>query len=205
MPAVPNITFDESYFRMDFVDNPEPAGYSDYGSEYTYYDERPDVLAGRIMDRLDSIGLAGKKVLVVGCAYGYTVEWLVSFGCDAYGLDISDFAISQAPAAIASRVMVGDARASEDFEAAKLLAGLEKKNDKFDLVFDEDMIMCLTDAEAATFQGNALAVGKYLAHLYSPFPHLATYYNYHEISEWKTILNCLPTERWFARFGLAEV
>lgn len=38
----------------------------------------------------------GSTVLEVGCAYGYLVQMLRRMGYDAYGMDISEFALSQA-------------------------------------------------------------------------------------------------------------
>src|SRR3990172_72968 len=140
------IAYDETYFSG----GGNIGGYDNY-SETNYRDT--STRTGQLIQKtVDSgINIVGKKVLVLGCAYGYLVKHLVSLGVDAYGLDISTFAISQAPQEIASRVFVGDARLESSYTQAKTLAGLTKPNEKFDLIADEDMISCLTDAEAVAF------------------------------------------------------
>ena len=49
----------------------------------------------------------GKRVLDAGCAMGLLVEALVERGIDAHGIDISEYAISQAAPSIRDRVRVG--------------------------------------------------------------------------------------------------
>lgn len=198
------ITFDESYYRGSFVANPNPAGYDNY-NENTYFDENFASLASKFIAKFGSIGvaLAGKKVLVVGCAYGYLVQELVNLGVDAYGMDISTFAISQAPSSISSRVMVGDVRVAADLTAVKIFAGLTGNN-KFALIIDEDMLCCLTDAEATAFCVAARKICSYLCHLVTIGAHLITWYNYHTITEWKSILDTANKDKWYARFTWSE-
>lgn len=38
----------------------------------------------------------GKTALDVGCAYGYAIDILESFGYDAYGVNISEYSVKQA-------------------------------------------------------------------------------------------------------------
>jgi len=114
-------------------------------------------------------------------------------------MDISAYAISQAPPEIANRLLVGDVRIEADYGRAKTLAGL-KGNQKFDAIIDEDMIECLTDQEAVAsctlFRKYANAV----MHLISDFPHLSAWYNYHTLSEWKALCE----DKWFSRFYWVE-
>jgi SAM-dependent methyltransferase len=61
---------------------------------------------GGIADRIKAdIGPA--RVLDAGCAMGLLVEALVERGVEAYGIDISEYAIGQAAPAIRDRVRVG--------------------------------------------------------------------------------------------------
>ena len=114
-------------------------------------------------------------------------------------------AISQAPAEISSKVMVGDARIEADFISAKAMAGITASNGKFDLIIDEDMICCLTDAEASTFRTLAMKYSNMFIHFIDTAPHLIQWYNWHSITEWKTNLGTSPKEKWYARFTWSEI
>lgn len=50
----------------------------------------------------------GSTVLELGCAYGYVVHTFRRMGYDAYGMDISQFALSMAPPAVKPYLMHGD-------------------------------------------------------------------------------------------------
>lgn len=65
----------------------------------------------------------GKTALDVGCAYGYAVNILESFGYDAYGVDISKYSIKQAKENHAAHFTVCDVE-----------KGLPFKKEIFDLV-----------------------------------------------------------------------
>jgi len=52
--------------------------------------------------------LAGKRILEIGCAYGWLVEWLVKNNFDAYGQDISHWAVTHAPPEIKDRIFECD-------------------------------------------------------------------------------------------------
>ena len=54
----------------------------------------------------------GSKVLDIGCAKGYFVYDLVQQGMDAYGVDISDYAVNCCPPSIKDRLWVSDIRDS---------------------------------------------------------------------------------------------
>ena len=198
-----SITYDVDYFQGALSETPEPSGYDDY-AEPNYRDTNTRV--NQLVTKLQASNfpIVGKKVLVLGCAYGYLVKYIVSLGVDAYGMDISSFAISQAPQEIASRVFVGDARLEASYQQAKTLAGLTKPNDKFDLIVDEDMIACLTDAEAITFCTLGKSYSTMFYHLIDQSPHLAQWYNFHTLAEWRTLIGQSPKEKWFSRFTWEE-
>lgn len=77
-------------------------GYSDYTRErdWCYW------VADKLVQRYPN--LIGKKIVEIGCAYGYTVQRLRELGVLAFGRDISPFAISQADPSIAPYLEVGD-------------------------------------------------------------------------------------------------
>jgi SAM-dependent methyltransferase len=73
--------------------------------------------------------LHAQRALDVGCAKGYLVEALNDEGMQAYGTDISLYAVGKAEAAVAQRLCVSD--------AAK---GLPYRDDSFDLVVSLDLM-----------------------------------------------------------------
>lgn len=77
-------------------------GYSNYTKqrEYCHW------VADKLVEKYPS--LVGKRIIDIGCAYGYTVERLRELGVLAWGRDHSAFAISQAPAAISQYLQIGD-------------------------------------------------------------------------------------------------
>ena len=54
--------------------------------------------------------LSGKKVLEIGCAKGYVIEDLRDLGVNAFGLDVSSYAIGEAIKKVKPYLIVADAR-----------------------------------------------------------------------------------------------
>jgi len=189
--------FNEQYFNG----GGEIGGYDLY-SATTYSSETAEQLAQKFLEKsgLLGINLFGRKVLVCGCAYGFLVQYLSGLGVQAYGMDISFYAISRTPIAFSSKTIIGDARLEADFIRAKTLAGLTKQNDKFDLIIDEDMICCLTDIEAIAFRTWAMKYSNMFIHP----PNLIQWYNYKTIANWKALLGTSPKEKWYTRFNWLE-
>lgn len=79
----------------------------------------------------DKFSLSGKKVLDVGCAYGFVVEDLRSMGADAYGIDVSDYAKQQSK--VQDYITVADARTYLK----------NYKNKEFDFLFSRWFLECL--------------------------------------------------------------
>jgi SAM-dependent methyltransferase len=123
---------------------------------------------------------AGGRVLDAGCAMGLLVEALVDRGVDAYGIDISEYAISQAAPAIRDRVRVGSLTAPLD--------------GRYDLIVSIEVLEHMPPADAR------LALANICAHtddvLFSSSPN--------DFGE-STHVNVQPPEAWaeaFAREGL---
>jgi 2-polyprenyl-3-methyl-5-hydroxy-6-metoxy-1,4-benzoquinol methylase len=194
--ALTNITYDSVYFNSGGA----IGGYDNYRWN-SYLNEDSSVLANKFVQKALtlSVDLSGKKVLVVGCAYGFLVQYLISLGVDAYGMDISSYAVSQSP--VPDKLIVGDVRLDADWKRAKTLAGLTG-NQKFDMVIDEDMICCLTDSEASSFCTYARKYGSILVHLIDLSTTLVNWYNFHTISEWKAIAGM--ADKWYSRFNWLE-
>lgn len=190
--------YNETYF------NGAEGGYSNY-SENTYVSENHEQLSLKINEKLtaNGISLVGKRILVVGCAYGFLVKYLISRGADAYGIDISSYALSQAPIEISNRLMLGDVSIPQTFADAKNLAGL-RQNQRFDVIVDEDMYCCLTDSEAISFRSAAISASNLFIHIITLGSNLSQWYNYKTIEEWKSLTGQSPKEKFYSRFNWIE-
>ena len=78
-----------------------------YGYGGYYYDGRWKKVAKDIVKKYNL--KKGSKVLDVGCAKGFLVKDLVDLGIDAYGLDISEYALKNVPIEIQGRIHLGNA------------------------------------------------------------------------------------------------
>lgn len=91
------------FFDKDYYENGIATGKSCY-ENYRWIPELTYPLAHAICENL---GLTrGDKFLDYGCAHGFTVKALRDFGIEAYGCDISSFAISSSPKEIDNFVRV---------------------------------------------------------------------------------------------------
>jgi SAM-dependent methyltransferase len=97
--------FDRSYF-----DDPEAlTGFRGYGEEGNAAEGRRDFRS----EALDVVAAlrslppgTGREVLDVGCAKGFLVRHLRELGVDAWGCDVSEYAIANAPAEVSQHVRV---------------------------------------------------------------------------------------------------
>lgn len=96
--------YDESYFDGKNVATPHPEGYYDYSKNDHRLAE-----VNRFLAQFNPAVLANKKVLEIGCAKGFLVEAMRNAGIDAYGIDVSQYAIDNAPTAVQPYVSVGNA------------------------------------------------------------------------------------------------
>ena len=96
-----NVEIAREYGRLYF-DGPRAYGYGGY-----HYDGRWQPVAKDIAEHFKLA--TGDKVLDIGCAKGFLVKDLVSIGIDAYGVDISQYAIECCESEISDRVKVGSA------------------------------------------------------------------------------------------------
>ena len=96
-----HIRISRQYGQMYF-DGPREYGYGGYK-----YDGRWIPVAKDIIKHL---GLnKGDKVLDVGCGKGFLVKDLLSLGIDAYGIDISQYAIDHCEKEVVKRLKIGSA------------------------------------------------------------------------------------------------
>ena len=93
------IRVSREYGEMYF-DGPREYGYGGY-----YYDGRWQPVA---QDIVEHFGLKpGDRLLDVGCAKGFLVKDLVAIGIDAYGIDISEYALMHCEPDVVGRLHLG--------------------------------------------------------------------------------------------------
>jgi SAM-dependent methyltransferase len=124
-------TYDDEYYRS-------------HCGEIPYSRDEPHWLRffGQVADRIIT-ELNPRRVLDVGCAHGFLVESLRDRGIEAYGFDISDFAISQVPESYKEYVGVGSL--------------LEPIEDRYDLVTCVEVLEHLSASDARTAIGHITA------------------------------------------------
>lgn len=89
-------------FGEEYFDGDRKYGYGGYRYDGRWIDVARDVMRHYFRDRMDMIGSQvnwpGVRVLDVGCAKGFLVHDLVDdCGVDAYGVDLSRYAIVEQP------------------------------------------------------------------------------------------------------------
>lgn len=82
-------------------------GSRDYGYGGYYYDGRWVPVAKDIIKHFDL--KSGDRVLDVGCAKGFLVKDLLAEGIDAYGLDVSEYALMNCEPEVVGRLQIGSA------------------------------------------------------------------------------------------------
>jgi hypothetical protein len=123
----------------------QPADGSGYG-DFPSFQARVDALKQKLAPN-------NQKTAVWGCGWGYMVNLAVQAGYDAYGFDASPYAIARGKAvlpAIASRLFQRDALVAADVTASASDAGIHGGNPRFTLLVTEDLLTCMSDAEAQT-------------------------------------------------------
>lgn len=149
------------WFRNDLgsVDNPQT-------SEGEFFSDIAKTLEG-------ANALHSKQVLDIGCAKGYLVEDLRSYGVDAYGVDVSPYAIGEADPAIAPYLTVAD---------IKTHLATYRRNE-FDVVFSRWTLECFSDTELLDIIDEMNRISKFQIHIIwqdiNP-----DFYNGKTITEW---------------------
>ena len=89
-------------FGKDYFDGKRKYGYGGYK-----YDGRWKPVAKRIVSHFNL--KSGSKVLDIGCGKGFLVKDLLDIGIDAYGLDISSYALKNCEPEVIGRLHLGSA------------------------------------------------------------------------------------------------
>jgi ubiquinone/menaquinone biosynthesis C-methylase UbiE len=170
--------YDTSYFDGDLVENPHPAGYSKYGRWFRYDGENSlgEYWKDYANKLLTSQAIQGKKVLELGCAYGFIVEDLRNMGVDAYGIDFSKYALGKASPEVKPYLIEGDIRT--------ILSGY--KNKEFDLVFGITILQCLKDTEITPLMTEVKRIGK-KAYFIEAETSNPNYYNLKSTDTWNLL------------------
>jgi SAM-dependent methyltransferase len=117
--------------------------------------------------------LQGKKVLELGCAYGFMIEDLRNMGVDAWGLDVSQYAYDQASDAIKPYITVADARTYLNNYA----------NNQWDAIISRWFIYCFEDSELPALITEMNRVARFQAHII-PVGGPTAYYNIKQPQVW---------------------
>ena len=131
--------YDASYFDGDSQSLKHNAGYARYErwKRFDGVDSLGEFWKDKAKGLFDEYSMRGKKILEIGCAKGFVVEDLRSFGADAYGLDVSSYAIGKAIEAVKPFLTVGDVRTHLK----------NYKDNEFDMVFSLRFLECIDEAD----------------------------------------------------------
>lgn len=193
MPYYDYDGFGERYFMgRNFADGGNPAGYTYYTPEFAPFDRYARNVIQEANDRGKS--LENKPVLVVGCATGFTVDWLVQEGVDAYGMDLSSWAVGNAPASVADRIYQGDLTVESDLKS--VVQAVKPGGNKFDMILTEAMLSSTTDAEAQEACANARTYSKDVLHRVWTVAANPDYYNKKTLAEWQSLVDSKDEDYW---------
>jgi len=184
--------YDISYFDGRSTSLKHNAGYAKY--ERWYRNDGAGSLGEKWLDRakfyVDKYQLQGKKVLDIGCAKGFMVEDLRGMGVDAYGLDVSPYAIGEADPAVQPYLYTGDART--------YLSNFV--NNEFQVVFSLRFLECMPEADIPDLIDEMNRIGRFQFHAIDVDPN-PTYYHAQPLTWWanfkwpkKTVLIGRETE-----------
>lgn len=170
--------YDISYFDGKLSSHHHNAGYSYYqrfnvtrevnGVEYH------DTFQIAHRELFDSYPIIhNSKLLDVGCAKGFLVEDFRSWGVEAYGIDVSEYAISCAIEDIKPYLVVGDARTY-----------LTNYSDlEFDVLISQRFMECFEDEEIPNLVNHFNRISKTQIHVIDEWP-VDTYYNQKKLNAW---------------------
>ncbi len=112
--------FISQLYGKEYFDGDRKYGYGGYYKDERWYPVAKDIISYYGLSYYDLH--PGSKILDVGCAKGYLVETLCDYGTDAYGIDISRYAVKNCSVDMVGRIHRGD------------ILDLHFPDDSFDLV-----------------------------------------------------------------------
>lgn len=175
MPVLQPNEYNISYFDGDKTSLKHNAGFSEYKRWKRF-------------DGIDSLGefwkdiankfrndhaLVNKKVLELGCAKGFIVKDLRDMGVDAYGMDISQYALDNAEKESRPYLYLGDVRTDLS----------QFSNKEFDFVFSIRLWECVADEDIEDLISEITRISKKQAHTIS-ISAREDYYNVKTLQQW---------------------
>lgn len=174
--------YDASYFDGASQVLKHNAGYSKYERWFRKHgvNSLGEFWKDKAKKIFDDYSLLNKKVLEIGCAKGFVVKDLRDFGADAFGLDVSQYAIDNAENGMSSFLTAGDARTSLSAYSAN----------EFDVVFSLRFLECIDDADLPSLIKEMNRISKFQFHVVDEFvgypekTGAAQFYNSHTLEDW---------------------
>jgi len=171
--------YDMSYFDGKLGSLQHNAGFSEYKRWYRYdgINSSGEFWTDKAAGWINHLALSGKKVLELGCAKGFIVEELRNAGVDAYGMDVSQYAISCASDVIKPYLYLGDVRTD-----------LTRFSDReFDILISFRLMECIDDSEVDNLITSMSRIARKQVHIISVGSSLnQTYYNFKTLNTWLT-------------------
>ncbi len=177
-----------SDYNYDYFDGSHPAGLGGYrriqqstnGAPLDPWDHFAERHYSFYLKHMHD--LQAGKVLSLGCAKGFDVEDLRKLGIDAWGLDISEYAVGESP--VSDYLQVGDATLWDGY-----FQGV-------DTIFGFGILECLNDEQLGDLASSLSQVAK---SIFSVFPtnnlsqekidSFSQFYNLKSISEWESLFS----------------
>lgn len=182
MPVLQPEEYDISYFDGKLTSLTHNAGYT----EYTRWKRRDLGSVDNPRESQDeffkdiaheffkkNFDYTGKKVLEIGCAKGYIVQSLRDLNVDAYGIDVSSYAIGEADDEVKPYLTVADARTHLSTYA----------NNEFDAVFSRWFLCCMSDDDLPNLISEVNRISRFQLHVLMAHPN-PDYYNIKTPEEW---------------------
>jgi len=171
--------YDISYFDGKHTSLTHNAGYTEYKrwnrrSPSDFPADQGEFFKDIAKVCVDKYSLQGKKILVVGCAKGYIVEDLRSLGVDAYGIDVSSYAIGEASPEVQPYLTVADAKTHLKTYSAN----------EFDVIFSRWFLCCIGDVDMPGLVKDMNAKSSQQVHIIMKFPN-PSFYHVKTAEEWR--------------------
>lgn len=138
-------------YGEDYFDGSRDVGYGGYR-----YDGRWVPVA---KDIVDHFGLeAGDRILDIGCAKGFLVKDLVSLGIEAFGVDVSEYALMHCEDEVVGRLHLGTAESlpfpDKSFQAVLSINTLHNLE-------QAELVVALREIERLATKGSFVQVDSY--------------------------------------------
>lgn len=178
MPVLQPSEYDISYFDGRIGSLKHNAGYAKYKRWYRY--EGKNSLGEKWLDKatflFKKLQLKDKKVLVIGCAKGFLVKDFRDMGVDAWGLDVSQYAIDNAENSAKPYLIVGDVRTYL----------VNYTNDEYDVVISLRFLECISEVDLPGLISEMNRISKFQYHEVDEEPN-SKYYLTKTANEYKSL------------------